>query len=304
MNYLQDRKQYITINGEASENKQIEYGVSDSSVYASIEMLADDSRASYIGNSADEVTPVLQEIINDMNSWFMGNSLTIHPRKTEMMVITISGFIGPLPNVIMDGRTIITFVSKSTCLGIEVDTRLKCSAHIKTTCKKFSQKLKQLKRMKSLSPQVLEAIYFKGILPSVTYGTSVWGNCSPSIFQDLEDTHVRAARNIHEIPETVPDHWELDNVNWKKIFYLYKRRIACIIFQAYHELSPEPINKLTQKSTLQRSLKDNMKLFVNRPKSEIRRASFTHSMDLSTNKLKKISQAYSPLKRILLDKAI
>ena len=74
--------------------------------------------------------------------------------------------------------------------------------------------------MKSLSPQVLEAIYFKGILPSVIYGKSVWGNCSPSIFQDLEATHVRAARIIHKIPETIPDYWVLDNANWKNIFYL------------------------------------------------------------------------------------
>ena len=96
--------------------------------------------------------------------------------------------------------------------------------------------------MKSLSPQVLEAIYFKGILLSVTYGIS--------IFQDLEDTLVTVARIIHKIPETVPDHWVLDNVNWKNIFCLYKRRIACITFQAYHELSPEAINKLIQNSTL------------------------------------------------------
>ena len=84
-----------------------------------------------------------------------------------------------------------------------MDNRLKWPTHIKTTCKKFSQKLKQLKQMKSLSPQVLEAIYFKGILPSVTYGISVWGNCSSRIFQDPEHTHVRAARIIHKIPETV-----------------------------------------------------------------------------------------------------
>ena len=286
MNYLQDQKQYITINGEASESKQIEYGVPqgsllgprlygvhandlpDSSVYAGIEMFADDSKAYCIGNSVDEVTPVLQEIINDMNAWSRSNSLTIHPGKTELMVITRSGFVGPLLNVTMDGHT-INFVSKSTCLGMEVDNRLKWSPHIKTTCKKFSQKLKQLKRMKSLSPQVLEAIYFKGILPSVTYGLIVWGNCSPRIFEDLEHTHVRAARIIHKIPETVPDHWVLDNINWKNIFYLYKRRVACIAFQACHELSPEPINKLLQKSTLKRSLRDNMKLFVNRPKLKL-----------------------------------
>ena len=150
MNYIEDKKQYITTNGEASENKQIKYGfpqgsllgprlygvhandLPDSSVYASIEMFADDSTAYYIGNSVDEVTPVLQEIINDMNAWSRGNSLTIHSGKTELIVITRSGFTGSLPNVTMDGHT-INFVSKSTCLGMEVDNRLKWSAHIKTT---------------------------------------------------------------------------------------------------------------------------------------------------------------------------
>ena len=56
----------------------------------------------------------------------------------------------------------------------------------------------------------------------------------------------------------------------KNIFYLYKRRVASITFQAYYE----SINKLIQKSALQRSLRDNMKLFVNRPKTAIERTSF------------------------------
>ena len=46
----------------------------------------------------------------------------MHPGKTKLM-ITRSGFIGPLPNVTMDGHT-INFISKSTCLGMEVDNRL------------------------------------------------------------------------------------------------------------------------------------------------------------------------------------
>ena len=75
MNYSQDRKQYITIKGEASESKQIEYGVPqgsllgprfygvqandlpDSSVYASIEVFVDDSTAYCIGNSVDLKLP-------------------------------------------------------------------------------------------------------------------------------------------------------------------------------------------------------------------------------------------------------
>ena len=125
-------------------------------------MFADDSIAYYIGNSVDELTLVLQEIINDMNAWSRGNSLTIHPGKTELIVITRSGFIGPLPNVIMDGHT-INFVSKSTCLGMEVDNQLKWPAHIKTTYKKFSHKLKQLKCMSNQVKYILLRIINKCI---------------------------------------------------------------------------------------------------------------------------------------------
>ena len=113
----------------------------DSSVYASTEMFAGDSTAYCIGNSVGEVTPVLQKIINDMNAWSRNNSLTVHPGKTELMVITRSGFVGPLPHVTMDDHT-INFVSELTCFGMEVDNRPKWSADIKITCKKFSQKLK------------------------------------------------------------------------------------------------------------------------------------------------------------------
>ena len=46
----------------------------------------------------------------------------------------------------------------------------------------------------------------------------------------------------------------------KSILYVYKRRVACVTYQAYNQLAPEPINQPVQKSVSQRSLRDNMKL--------------------------------------------
>ena len=53
--------------------------------------------------------------------------------------------------------------------------------------------------MKYLSKHVLEEIYYKSIVSNVTYGILVWGTCSPSLLNDLEHYHVRAAKMIYNI---------------------------------------------------------------------------------------------------------
>ena len=63
--------------------------------------------------------------------------------------------------------------------------------------KSFVQKVGALKSMK-LPVKVLEEIYFKSIVPAVTYGIVVWGNCSYPIMNSLNLVQARAARVIHQ----------------------------------------------------------------------------------------------------------
>ena len=49
--------------------------------------------------------------------------------------------------------------------------------HVDHVKKSFAQKVGALKRMKKLPVKVLKEIYFKSILPAVTYGIVMWGNC-------------------------------------------------------------------------------------------------------------------------------
>ena len=66
--------------------------------------------------------------------------------------------------------------------------------------------------MKTFDHTTLETIYFKGILPSVTYCIPLWG-CSNS-FQDLEDWHIRAALLIHNISPSIPKDEVLSKAKW------------------------------------------------------------------------------------------
>ena len=59
--------------------------------------------------------------------------------------------------------------------------------------------------MRILPKKVLEEIYFKSIIPGVTYGISVWGNCSPSALNSLHHIHARAARIVNNLNSTMAD---------------------------------------------------------------------------------------------------
>ena len=141
-------------------------------------------------------------------------------------------------------------------------------------CKHFSARLKKLKHLKGLNENILETIYFKGILPSITYSISVWG--SSNSFQTLEDIHIRAARFIHNIKDSIAKVDVLDKAKWQPISYMYKKRMACIAYQAYYNQAPDSINNLFIKHHPQRALRDNLKFQIQRPNSNFRRDSFSH----------------------------
>ena len=102
----------------------------------------------------------------------MKNFLSIHPDKTEVMIISSRNIVGPFQPIRSEDH-IVKFVTESECLGMTVDNRLSWWSQVKNASSNLNKKVKQLKRMKSLLSKVLESIYFCGILPSSTYGIAV-----------------------------------------------------------------------------------------------------------------------------------
>lgn len=146
------------------------------------------------------------------------------------MIITRKKFIGPLQQVRCGNLTLdLTDVAKS--LGVLIDNRLTWDSHIKKLSKSFSAQLKMLKRMKYLPVNQLEDIYFNMILPNVTYCISVWGSCSHALFEEIENLHMKAARQIHDVPTTYHDHQVLKRVKWHNLAYMYKKKVALEMFK-------------------------------------------------------------------------
>ena len=165
-----------------------------------LEMFADDTTLYCVGSSVDEVTINLQSALSEIAVWCKRNYLTIHPDKLEVMLMKSKEFIGPLKPIKLAEQN-RNYVTTSKCLGFKIDHRLTWEHHITDLTTNMSNKLKQLRRFKSLPSQILETIYFKGIVPSVTYGIGVWGSCSEAKIERIERIHQRAARIILKVPQ-------------------------------------------------------------------------------------------------------
>ena len=110
----------------------------------------------------------------------------------------------PLVNIppIFIRNSTIEWISKSRLLGMTIDEKLTWTQHMLELKKAFAKTLGLLKKSRFLPRNVRQDLYFKVILPSVTYGLILWGSCCNSdLFQSLERLHCRAARLIFNLPK-------------------------------------------------------------------------------------------------------
>ena len=102
--------------------------------------------------------------------------------------------------------SVLDFTEVAKSLDVLIDNKLSWESHIDKLHESFSAQLKMQKRMKFLQVKQLEDIYYKMILPNITYCVSVRGSCSMALFEDIEKLHTKAARQIHDIPTNYADH--------------------------------------------------------------------------------------------------
>ena len=61
-----------------------------------LHLYADDTTAYVIGNSVEDVIELLNVLSGEITDWCSQNKMTLHPDKSEVMIIKKNTFIGPL----------------------------------------------------------------------------------------------------------------------------------------------------------------------------------------------------------------
>ena len=103
------------------------------------------------------------------------NLLTIHSGKCKIMTVSRNKFIGPLPQVTINGKH-VEVVNSRKCLSITIDHNLSWETHTSNVCKSFSEKVKRLYNMRSMSNSTLSTIYYhllSTVLPSTVLSSTV-----------------------------------------------------------------------------------------------------------------------------------
>ena len=170
----------------------------------------------------------LIKALASINLWCRNNKLTIHTGKSEVMILTYKPFCGPLEPVML-GNTVSDFVTETKCLGIIIDNRLPWLSHIEFICRSFGQKVNLVKRLKYLTKDTLQSIYFTSIIHTVTYCNLVWGTCSPTLLHEVEHIHARAAKIIYRLYD-VSNQEALIIAGWESINSMCKRKLLTFKF--------------------------------------------------------------------------
>ena len=135
-------------------------------------------------------------------------------------------------------------VSETRCLGVIINSQLSWYSHSEHLCKSFGEKVRQLKRFKYLPTSTLETIYFSSIVPTITSCSLVWGTSTPSLMNELEHIHARAAKTTHRLPRDISDQDALETTGWETLSNQYKKKLLTLMYKVNSNITPDKMTNL------------------------------------------------------------
>ena len=160
---------------------------------SNVSMFADDHQAYEIDNNVSNIQTKPQASAQKTTIWYESNSLKGNYGKYGSMFISRVNKLKDHKLKLNVNRTDIKAYDSITLLGVDIDNALNFSGHIRNICKKSSQRVGVINRLRNLIPQNAKLQLFKGaILPHLTYCSTVWNFCRASDSRQLERVQERA----------------------------------------------------------------------------------------------------------------
>ena len=197
--YITDRYQKVTCKDHSSAWKKIQVGVPQGSVLGpllfllyindlpsvieknnnTVVLYADDTSVIITEPSPTSFKLHLNSLIDDINTWFKCNMLTLNLDKTQYLEFTPIKNLNKKGTIVCKNNYTLNTVESTKFLGLTIDETLSWQPHIEILIKRMCSASYALRSLKYfLQTETLKMIYFAHVHSLMSYGIMFWGYSS------------------------------------------------------------------------------------------------------------------------------
>ena len=250
--YLSQRKQRVTINGQTSSWGSVLAGVPQGSVLGPLLFLiyindiTEEAQSSEIRLFADDTilyilvdNPVvsaaaLNDDLDRISKWAAKWLVRFSAPKTKTMLISKKKKIVPNPPLVMN-NIILEEVKEYKHLGVIMSNDLLWNKHIENLATGAGKCLDILNALKyKLDRATLEKLYKSFIRSKLEYANIIWDNCSKYLSDTLESVQYRAAKIISGAISRTSHNSVYKELSWQTLEERRKRQRLRTVYKTIH----------------------------------------------------------------------
>ena len=259
--YLQNRTQYVHVDGIDSDPLCITHGVPQGSVLGPklfimyindigevLTMLkhvlfADDTSLHSSGRDLGQLLNTVEDELKLLKKWFDANKLSLNLSKTKYILFCNRKIDTQVKLTIQDIE--IERVNEVKFLGVIIDNKLSWKSHIANIKTKISKTIAILYKLKPLvNKNSLYILYCSLVLPYLTYCVEIWGHTYKTILKPLFLIQKKTIRILHKTDYLAPTNPLFINKQLLKLEDLVNLNTALIMYKVYHKQLPHCILEL------------------------------------------------------------